>query len=50
VLYQHVGGLRSGMRYLNARCLAELRTNARFVRMTEAGRAESRPHDLTYVD
>jgi len=50
VLYQHVGGLRSGMSYLNARCLAELRTNARFVRMTEAGRAESRPHDLTYVD
>jgi IMP dehydrogenase len=50
VLYQQVGGLRSGMSYLNARCLAELRQNARFVRMTEAGRAESRPHDLTYVE
>jgi IMP dehydrogenase len=50
VLYQHVGGLRSGMSYLNARTLADLRQNARFVRMTDAGRAESTPHDLTYVD
>jgi IMP dehydrogenase len=50
VVYQHVGGLRSGMSYLNARTLEELRRNARFVRMTDAGRAESTPHDLTYVD
>jgi IMP dehydrogenase len=50
VLYQHVGGLRSGMSYLNARTLGDLRRNARFVRMTDAGRAESTPHDLTYVD
>jgi IMP dehydrogenase len=50
VLYQQVGGLRSGMSYLNARCLAELRQNARFVRMTDAGRAESQPHGLTYVE
>jgi IMP dehydrogenase len=50
VLYQHVGGLRSGMSYLNARCLPELREHARFVRMTDAGRAESEPHDLTFVD
>lgn len=50
VLYQQVGGLRSGMSYLNARTLADLRTNARFVRMTDAGRSESRPHDLTYME
>jgi IMP dehydrogenase len=50
VLYQHVGGLRSGMSYLNARTLEDLRRNARFVRMTDAGRAESTPHDLTYVE
>ena len=50
VLYQQVGGLRSGMSYLNARTLVELRANARFVRMTDAGRAESNPHDLTYVE
>ena len=50
VLYQQVGGLRSGMSYLNARNLNDLRRNARFVRMTEAGRSESQPHDLTFVD
>jgi IMP dehydrogenase len=50
VLYQQVGGLRSGMSYLNARTLEDLRTNARFVRMTDAGRRESEPHDLTYVE
>jgi len=50
VLYQHVGGLRSGMSYLNARTLGDLRRNARFVRMSDAGRAESTPHDLTFVD
>jgi IMP dehydrogenase/GMP reductase len=38
------------MSYLNARTLDELRRNARFVRMTDAGRAESKPHDLTYVE
>ncbi|TMF06414.1 MAG: IMP dehydrogenase [Chloroflexi bacterium] len=50
VLYQQVGGLRSGMSYLNARTLSDLRRNARFVRMTDAGRAESQPHDLRYVE
>jgi IMP dehydrogenase len=50
VLYQQIGGLRSGMSYLNARTLEDLRRNARFVRMTDAGRAESTPHDLTYVE
>jgi len=50
VLYQLVGGLRSGMSYVNARTLPELRQNARFIRMTDAGRSESRPHDLTYVE
>src|SRR5439155_25983648 len=50
VLYQQVGGLRSGMSYLNARTLQELRANARFVRMTDAGRPESKRHDLTYVE
>src|SRR5205807_8175371 len=50
VLFQQVGGLRSGMSYLNARTLSDLRRNARFVRMTDAGRAESQPHDLRYVE
>ncbi len=36
VVYQLVGGLRSGMSYSNAATLPELRRNARFIRQTEA--------------
>lgn len=50
VLYQLTGGLRSGMSYVNARSIPDLQKNARFVRMTEAGRGESSPHDLTLDD
>ncbi len=44
VVHQLVGGLRSGMSYLNARTIEELRQNARFVRITEAGWRESLPN------
>ena len=47
VVHQLVGGLRSGMSYLNARTFAELQANARFVRITEAGWRESLPHGDT---
>ena len=43
VVHQLVGGLRSGMSYLDARTIDELRANARFVRITEAGWRESLP-------
>ncbi|WP_420453508.1 IMP dehydrogenase [Ilumatobacter sp.] len=46
VLYQLVGGLRSGMGYAGAATLDALR-GARFMRVTTAGRAESHPHDVT---
>jgi IMP dehydrogenase len=46
IVFQLVGGLRSGMSYCNARSLEELRRNATFVRITEAGRKESGPHDV----
>lgn len=46
VVFQLVGGLRSGMSYCNARTLEELRQNATFVRITEAGRKESGTHDV----
>ena len=46
ILFQLVGGLRSGMSYCNARTLEELRRNATFVRITDAGRRESGPHDV----
>lgn len=46
-LYQLVGGLRSGMGYAGAADLEALRTTARFMRVTTAGREESHPHDVT---
>ena len=47
VLYQMVGGLRSGMGYSGCRTIDELRTQAEFVRITPAGLRESHPHDVT---
>lgn len=41
VINQLVGGLKSGMSYCGARNIEELRRNARFIRITEAGAAES---------
>ena len=46
VIYQLVGGLRSGMGYAGAATLESLRTGSRFMRVTAAGREESHPHDV----
>ena len=45
VVYQLVGGIRSGMGYCGARTIPELRS-ARFIKITAAGMVESHPHDL----
>lgn len=45
-IHQLVGGLRSGMGYVGARTLEELRDRARFVRISSAGRQESHVHDV----
>ncbi len=45
-VYQMVGGLRSGMGYVGARSLDELREKASFVRVSHAGLIESHPHDI----
>jgi IMP dehydrogenase len=47
VLYQMVGGLRSGMGYVGCADMEELRTKPGFVRITTAGLRESHPHDVT---
>lgn len=47
VVYQLVGGLRSGMGYVGAATLPELHRRAKFMRITTAGREESHPHDVT---
>ena len=47
VLFQMVGGLRSGMGYVGCANIEELRTQTEFVRITAAGLRESHPHDVT---
>ncbi|MHB8620979.1 MAG: IMP dehydrogenase, partial [Chloroflexota bacterium] len=49
VITQLVGGLRSGMSYCDARTIPELRHNAQFIRMTEAGRRESTFHGVELI-
>ncbi len=46
VVYQMVGGLRSGMGYCGAKDIETLRS-AKFVRITNAGYLEGHPHDVT---
>ena len=47
VLAQMVGGLRASMGYTGSARLADLRNNARFVKVSSAGMRESHPHDVT---
>ena len=46
VLYQLVGGLRSGMGYCGCADIEALRRDAKFTRMTSGGLRESHPHDV----
>lgn len=46
VVYQLVGGLRSGLSYAGAATIPELWDNAEFVRITSAGKQESGAHDV----
>lgn len=46
VIYQLLGGLRSGMGYCGAASIEKLH-NAKFTRITNAGVLESHPHDIT---
>ena len=46
VMYQLLGGLRSGMGYVGAGTIEELRKKARFVRISSAGLRESHVHDV----
>jgi IMP dehydrogenase len=46
MVYQLVGGLRSGMGYLGCGSIPELQQNARFIRISNAGLRESHVHDV----
>jgi IMP dehydrogenase len=45
-IFQLMGGLKSGLGYVGAASLEDLRQKAKFVRITHAGLIESHPHDV----
>lgn len=47
VIFQLVGGLKSGMGYCGARNIKMLQKMARFIKLSTAGLRESHPHDIT---
>lgn len=46
LLYQLTGGLRSGMGYVGAGTIEDLRTQARFIEVSAASIRENHPHDI----
>ena len=50
LLFQMVGGLRSGCGYVGAADLQELREKVRFIQITSAGLKESHPHDVIITE
>lgn len=49
VVTQMVGGIQSGMGYLGANTLSDLRERARYIRVSPAGQKEAAPHDVIEV-
>ena len=47
IVYQMVGGIRSGMGYCGKANIEDLRKNSEFIRITNAGLLESHPHDIS---
>ncbi len=47
VVYQLLGGVRSGMGYIGCATIAEAHDKAKFIRITEAGMRESHVHDVS---
>ena len=50
VVFQLMGGLRSGMGYVGAANLDDLRAKAQFVQITAGGLKESHPHDIVITE
>lgn len=46
IIYQYVGGLKSGMGYIGAKTISDM-WNSEFIKITSSGMAESHPHDVT---
>jgi IMP dehydrogenase len=50
VIYQLIGGLKSAMGYTGSPTIAELRTETKLLRITNAGYSESHPHNILITD
>ncbi|MDY0409944.1 IMP dehydrogenase [Virgibacillus soli] len=46
IVHQLIGGLRAGMGYCGTKTVKDLKNDAQFVRITNAGLRESHPHDV----
>lgn len=49
VIYQMMGGLRSGMGYCGCKHIEDMKLNAQFMKITNAGLKESHPHDVKHI-
>lgn len=49
VIYQMMGGLRSGMGYCGCKNVEQLQKEAQFIQITTSGLIESHPHDLVQI-
>jgi IMP dehydrogenase len=49
VIYQMMGGLRSGMGYCGCKTIEDMKLYARFMKITNAGLKESHPHDVKHM-
>eukprot|EP01042_Synura_sphagnicola_P015871 gene15872-20098_t len=47
VIHQLVGGVKAAMGYTGSATIGDLKANARFVRITNAGSQESHVHDMS---
>jgi len=50
IVYQLIGGLKSGMGYCGTKNIEELKDKAKFVKITNAGLIESHPHDISITN
>jgi len=50
VIYQLLGGVRSGMGLVGAKNIEDLRKKTKWIRITKAGMKESHPHDIIITD
>ncbi len=50
VVYQLIGGLKSGMGYCGTKTITDLKQNGKFVKISGAGLKESHPHDVEQTE